>query len=241
MGVKKIKWKGIFFCVLIGVVCCKTFAGDEETEEINIASALKGKTIFAPFLDNTFIKIIFIHAYFHVGTTDFDENGFRCIRGTSWGVVLFPNFLKFHDYFRMEIIDISFNFISLIFDMWRCYYLLDKNNKAVYFLSIPFFWHMIMNAHLLSFEIFSFIRIKLFSYLGILFFLGNIIDWEKKSFVPDIFNLCGEWDLPVTFMVGNSNYGISNLFLLFYPRFQIDILDMCRFFHLTSEEDNELT
>ena len=138
--------------------------------------------------------------------------------GMSNGIAWYPTCLIFHKNFKIAIGDAESNVIPLIWNI-----LGYIGNDLPSFLIKIFFFDVLGNMHLLSFKIFSFIKIRLFSVGGVLICIMNLVCKNSENNAPnwtdwkilDIYceNIDGDF---------KNFYQVNGFWLFLSPKIQFD-------------------
>ena len=170
-------------------------------------------------LNNAPVRYIFGFVFFQYGKTVRMKYGFEGTYGISNGFAWAPKFLAFNKYFKMALGDFSINLVNIVFDAIRILPL--KRCKTDYV------WKLLMgnigiNFHLLAFKFAQFLKLKLFSPMGIYLAL-ELYKKKDADLIGDTIDYFWWFD------IDNDADNMSMLFLILSPRLTFDISEFISF------------
>ena len=157
--------------------------------------------------------------FFQYGKTVRVKYGFEGTYGISNGFAWAPKFLAFDKYFKMALGDFSINLVNILFDAIRILPFKIFKNKADLFWRILFL-NIAVNFHLLAYKFAQFLKLKLFSPMGILLAISAYNEGDA--------DLIGN-TIDILFPEGSNSDRMSALFLILSPRLTFDISEFISF------------
>ena len=170
-------------------------------------------------LNNAPVRYIFGFVFFHYGKTVRRKKNQEDTYGISNGFAWAPKFLAFDKYFKMALGDFSINLVNILFDAIRILPFKIFKNKADLFWRILFL-NIAVNFHLLAYKFAQFLKLKLFSPMGILLAISAYNEGDA--------DLIGN-TIDILFPEGSNSDRMSALFLILSPRLTFDISEFISF------------